>query len=172
MEAQVRIAAFVIAVLVLAGAGAAAFLLVRAGDGGENGAGPSQEELQEYFREVRLVVNRIDDRTQGEQVQRPSEAFNVWALVLADSAAQLGKLMPPAEVKAAHDKLQTALDDGAQAVGALAQEHGDVTSLQETQEILNNDDAVNEAYARAGEACRALEQYAQDHDVSVDLELC
>lgn len=165
---RLRIGILFVALLIIAGASVGVLLAFRGSDGNGNG----DSGLEAYLREVRLLVNDIDTRTEERTVGSPDEAFVAWSIVLRDTASELSAIAPPDELSDAHEQLYTALDDGGAAVLAVGDAHPGVPSLEEALALVNQDEDVGEANARARDACIEMETYAKAHDVSVDLELC
>lgn len=156
------------AIVLITGIAAAAIAACGGGGGGKG----IDTDLKEYFRQVRLLVNEIDSRTEDRTVQNAHDAFIAWSVVLADTSSKLSEIEPPEDLADTHRTLYTALDDGALAIGQVAEDHPNVKQLAEVQTLVAGSAAVGEANDRARKACSQMETYAKNHDVSFDLELC
>ncbi|MGB2694149.1 MAG: hypothetical protein WBD55_03060 [Dehalococcoidia bacterium] len=150
--------------------GVAAAAIAACGGGVDSKA--NDANLKEYFRQVRLLVNDLDSRTEDRTVQNAHDAFLAWSIVLSDTSSKLRDIVPPDDLADTHRALYTALDDGALAISKVAQDHPNVKELTEVQTLVAGSTAVTEANNHARTACSEMEAYAKDHDATLDLELC
>ena len=136
------------------------------------GGGGPDSDVKEYFEAVETLVNDIDDRNSEGTVRSPSDFFIRRAVVLRETATQLGTLEPPAEAADAHAKLAAALDDAGAILENFPDQHSDVESIEEADKLVSEDEGIIAADLRARGACAELEKLADENEIEVDLELC
>lgn len=129
-------------------------------------------DLTEYFEAVEVLVNDIDDRSGSGTVRSPSDVFIKWAVVLRETAGQLEAIETPPEAADAHAELATALDDAGVILANFPDQHTDVASIEEADELVSADAGILEADGRARTACAELQTLADENEIEVELELC
>lgn len=95
------------------------------------------------------------------------------AAVLEDSVDELERLSSPAESEDAHDRYVESLSHVLSAFDELIQALEESTSIDEANEVIDDLNAegseLSNAIADGNEACRDLQDLADDNDVDVDL---
>jgi len=148
--------------------------------GGDGGGGLS---LEEYFKQLDTAQNEVDRRfeeffTQGEPGPDASEediaAFGretaqTFNTILGDAEGTFGDLEPPAEAEDAHDALVRAIGGARTAIESAVDDIPDALSLEELDTFFGSSE-VETATGAIDEACKELQQIADDNSIDVDLE--
>lgn len=162
MSRRMTSTTFIIVLAIAAGVSFGLLFLLR--DGGSG--------LNDYFQELAPLINTIDDRSGAQRIEAPNQAFAAWGFVVSQTANDLEDIDPPGTVAEAHQELTSAMADVAAGMLRLSAENANVGTLEEAEQLRNQDEELRAADGRARAACAELEQIAEENDIPVDLELC
>lgn len=158
---------------------AAACLIAATACDGDSGGGSMT--LEEYFTQLERIGNDAEARVGAIEVPAASEdfaasrdAFVVYfdELVGAsdDAIAEVRDLDPPDEAADQHDTYVSALEELPGLVDDYRNRIAGAASRDELTAIVNDSPDIIDATSRIGDACKALQDVADDNSIDVDLE--
>jgi hypothetical protein len=150
-----------------------------------SGGGGKQDTLtiDEYIQRV-LSVDQADEsraapfRTQldsfsslADDAVVPADVLTAFQALLQEEGtftAAVKELKPPAEAAAVHQEAIDALSADRDSLKQVIDQVSEATTVGELNQLFAADDVVK-ADARRTNACLALQQFASDKDITVDL---
>lgn len=149
-------------------------------------AGGQAMSLEEYMKRLEAISTEASERAEvlteqlGEGETKASteqEVFDAnldfwdgFLPLLSGRADDLSELNPPSQAQEFHNDFVEAISDMAAANSQLVDELEDAGTLAELEELRERfDDDTAEVLDRADDACRELQNLADENDIGVDL---
>jgi len=139
--------------------------------------------LEEYFTQLDAAQNEVDRQfDEAFQLEEPGpdtseediaafarQVAEVFSTIFEDAEGTFGDIEPPAQAEEAHNALVQAIGDIRTAIDDVVDNIPDALSLEEMDAILGAPE-VETASNAVDDACKELQQIADDNSIDVDLE--